>query len=259
LDPEFDEAKDRALTMAYAYLGVHVTLPADWRFPQEYSLLEAQKALLDDIRDLATSHAKFPITSDLPEDHYDGLTFSAIRPHYSEHRYNADGMRTTKLQRKQLEKGESSDLADNSGSIDSESPVSLPVAKIMEIMEDIQPTGVSAFAPSDTSLNVPEASTSHPRPVLQLNTSAEPTLLAATSTPASISNSASTIHSAQASAISSASSAHIPLPSMLDDAATRGRSQRKQQQVADYQASSTAERSRADKNAWDVYFREQET
>jgi hypothetical protein len=33
LDPEFDEAKDKALAMAYTYLGVPITLPADWRFP----------------------------------------------------------------------------------------------------------------------------------------------------------------------------------------------------------------------------------
>jgi hypothetical protein len=31
LDPEVDEAKDRAL--AYTYLGVPIALPADWRFP----------------------------------------------------------------------------------------------------------------------------------------------------------------------------------------------------------------------------------
>jgi hypothetical protein len=200
--------------MAYTYLSVPVALPADWRFPREYSLLEARKALLDDIRDLVTSHAKFPITSDLPEDHYDGLMFSVIHPHYSEHHYNTDGTRTTKLQSKQLEEGESSDLANNSGSVDSESPISLPAAKITEIMEDAQPTGVSASAPSDTSLNVPEASTSHPQLVLRLDTSAEPTLLVATSTPALISNLVSTIHSA--------SSAHIPLLSMSDDAATQG-------------------------------------
>jgi hypothetical protein len=41
LDLEFDEAKDRALAMAYVYLSVPIALPADWRFLQEYSLLKA--------------------------------------------------------------------------------------------------------------------------------------------------------------------------------------------------------------------------
>jgi hypothetical protein len=91
-----------------------------------------------------------PIISDLPEDHYDGLTFSVIFPHFSEHRYNANGTRTTKLQRKQMEEGESSDMANDSGSVDSEGPTTLPAAKIVEIMEDVQPTGTSALAPSDT-------------------------------------------------------------------------------------------------------------
>jgi hypothetical protein len=185
-------------------------------------LLEAQKALLDDVRDLATPQTMFPIISDLPEDHYDGLTFSVICPHFSEHHYNANGTRTTKLQHKQMEEGKSSNMANDSRSVDLQGPTTLPAAKIVEIMEDVQPTGMSVLAPADTSLSMTEASTSHQRLVLRLDTSAEPALLVATSTPVSISNPASTIHSVQASTISLVSSAHIPLPLTLSDTAMRG-------------------------------------
>jgi hypothetical protein len=222
LDPEVDETKDRALAMAYMYLSVPIALPAHWRILREYSLLEARKALLDNIQDLVTSCTMFPIISDLPKDHYDSLTFSVIHPHFSKHHYNANSMRTTKLQHKQLEECESSNMANDSGSVDSEDAISLPAAKIMEVMEDIQPTGMSVITPLDTSLSMPKASTSCQHPALQLNTSTEPALLAATSNPASTSNPTSTINSTQASVISTASSTNIPPPSTSSDTAAQG-------------------------------------
>jgi hypothetical protein len=165
-------------------------------------LLEAQEALLGDVQDLVTSRTSFPIISDLPKDHYDRLTFLVICPHFPEHRYNADGMRTTKLQCKQLKEGKSSDMAKDSGSVDSEGDVSPPMMKIMEVMDDIQPMGMPVVAPSDTSPSTPEVSTSRQCPVLQLDTSAELALLVATSNPMLTSNPTSTINLMQASAIS---------------------------------------------------------
>ena len=124
LDPDGDEAKDGALAMAYAYLGVPVAPSVDLRIPRAYSLREAREVMLDDVRDFVASRTTFPIISDLAEDRYDGLTFLVVRPRFSNHRYNADGTRTTKLQRKQLEEGESSDMVDDSGSVDSEGSIS---------------------------------------------------------------------------------------------------------------------------------------
>jgi hypothetical protein len=126
----------------------------DWRIPREYSLLEARKALLDDVKDLVTSCTTFPNVSDLPKNHYNGFVFLVIHPHFSEHRYNTDGTRTTKLQRKQLEAGESTDMADDSRSVESEDDNSFPATKIAEVMEDVQLTGVPTS---------PEASTLHQR------------------------------------------------------------------------------------------------
>jgi hypothetical protein len=203
LDPEVDKVKGRALALAYAYLSVPITLAAGWRIPQEYSLLEAREALLGNVRDLVTSHTSFPIISDLPEDHYNGLTFSVVCPHFPEHHYNADSMRTTKLQHKQLEEGESSDMAEDSGSVDLEGNISPPTMKIVEVMDDVQPTGVPVVAPSDTLPSAPEASTSCQRPALRLDTSAKPALLMATLNPTS------TINSTQASAVSMTSSTII--------------------------------------------------
>jgi hypothetical protein len=233
LDPEVNEAKGRALALAYTYLSVPIVLPASWRIPREYSLLEVREALLGDVRDLVTSCT--PIISDLPEDHYHGLTFSVVRPHFLEHRYNIDGTRTTKLQHKQLEEGESSDMAKDSGSVDSEGNISPPATKIVEIMDDVQPTGTPVMAPLDTSPSVQEASTSRQCPALRLDTSTEPALLTATSNPTS------TINSTQASTISTASSANIPPPSSSSDAAARGQLKKKQQRASDFQVTRQAE------------------
>jgi hypothetical protein len=75
----------------YAHLAVPISLPTDWKIPDKYSLLDARRALLDNVQGPPASHAVFPIIDELPENHYDGLTFTTIRPHYSEHHYNADG------------------------------------------------------------------------------------------------------------------------------------------------------------------------
>jgi hypothetical protein len=91
LDPEEVKAQDQDLVLAYAYLATPISLPAGWKVPNEYSLLDARKALLNNVHAPATLQATFPCITDLPEDHYDGLLFSVIRPNYSEHRYNADG------------------------------------------------------------------------------------------------------------------------------------------------------------------------
>jgi hypothetical protein len=162
----------------------------------------------------------FPIISNLPEDHHNGLTFLVVCPHFSKHHYNTDSMRTTKLQHKQLEECESSDMANDSRSVDSEGTISLPAVKIVEVMEDIQPTGMSVLTLSDTSLSImPEASTSCQRLALWLDTSAKLAFLAATLNPALTSNPASTINSTQASAISVTSSTNIPLLSTSSDVA----------------------------------------
>jgi hypothetical protein len=216
---EVNEVKGRALALAYVYLGVPIALPAGWRIPREYSLLEAREALLGNVRDLVTSCTSFPIISDLPEDHYNGLTFSVVRPHFPEHCYNTDGTRTTKLQHKQLEEGESSDMAEDSGSVDLEGNVSPPAMKIMEIMDNVQPMGMPVMAPLDTLPSAQEASMSRQHPALRLDTSAEPALLTATLNPASTSSPVSTINSTQASAVSAASSANIPPLSSLSDTA----------------------------------------
>ena len=124
LDPDGDEAKDAALAMAYAYLGVPVAPSVDLRIPRAYSLREAREVMLDNVRDFVASCTTFPIISDLAEDRYDGLTFLVVCPRFSNYHYNADGTRTTKLQCKQLEEGESSNMVDDSGSVDSEGSIS---------------------------------------------------------------------------------------------------------------------------------------
>ena len=99
------------MALAYAYLRIPISLPTDWKVPDEYSLQDTQKALLDNIHCPMTPRAKFPALSELPEDHYDYLIFSVVCPHYPEHRYNADGSRITKSQCQQMVEDESSDMA----------------------------------------------------------------------------------------------------------------------------------------------------
>ena len=49
-EPTDAQTQDRDLALVYAYLRVPISLPADWKVPDEYSLQDARKALLDDIR-----------------------------------------------------------------------------------------------------------------------------------------------------------------------------------------------------------------
>ena len=106
------------------------------------------RALLDKVQDPTDAQAVYPLISELPEDHYDGLVFTAVRPNYSELRYNADGTRTTKLQCKQLEQEESTDMAEASDSKDSDANAPRPTARIVKVMEDVQPSKATTPAPS---------------------------------------------------------------------------------------------------------------
>jgi hypothetical protein len=141
-------AEDQALAFAYSYLAIPISLPADWELPRNYALLDACRVLLDKVQDPTEVRAVYPLISGLPEDHYDGLVFTTVPPHYSELRYKADGTRTTKLQRKQLEQEESTDMAKAGGSDDSDADAPLPTAKIIEVMEDIQPSKATTPASS---------------------------------------------------------------------------------------------------------------
>jgi hypothetical protein len=215
LDPTDVKTLDRGLGLAYAYLAIPISLPADWKVPQRYSLQDARKALLDDLDCLTTPRATFSEITDLPEDHYNNLTFSVVRPQFSEHRYNADGTRTTKTQRKQLEEGESSDMAEDGGSIISEDDVSRPAVMITEVKEGLQPSNEPAPTPFEPfTLSLPDPSSLYWDSALQIDTSA------GLMPPVSTSNPASTSTSAQASAISSTSSTNIPLPSTSGNRAT---------------------------------------
>ena len=179
----------------------------------------------------------FPIILELPEDDYDGLTFSTVRPHFSEHRYNADGTRTTKLQHKQLGDCESTDMAEASESSNSAIEAPFPEAKITEIMEDVQPTEAPALADNEDppaadmqrtsafesfTLKLPDISTSLQGAALRLDTSVGP--IPSTST----SNAASMPTSALALAISSTSSADFPQPARQRET-ERSRNQRRRQ------------------------------
>ena len=142
------DAEDQALALAYSYLSTPISLPADWKLPRDYTLLDVRRALLDKVQDLTDARAVYPLISELPEDHYDGLAFIAVQPNYSELCYNADGTRTTKLQCKQLEQEESTDMAEASDSEDSDADAPRPTARIIEVMEDVQPSKATTPAPS---------------------------------------------------------------------------------------------------------------
>ena len=79
------------MALAYDFFAI-----PKWHSPENYTLLDARKAFLDNVLPPASPHFTFPIITELPEDHYDGLTFSVIHPQYSEARYNADSTWTTK-------------------------------------------------------------------------------------------------------------------------------------------------------------------
>ena len=138
----------------------------------------------------------------------------------------------TKLQCKQLEQEESTNMAEASDSEDSDADAPRPTARIVEVMEDVQPSKATTPAPSRREedkvmvatsssstldsfhLNLPETSSMSQRATLQLDTSGQ--------TPStSVPNVASTPSSAQASTISSAqasaSSANLPFPTWQEE------------------------------------------
>jgi hypothetical protein len=118
--------------------------------------------LLDDLDCLTTLRATFSDITDLPEDHYDNLPFLVVHPQFSEHCYNADGTWTTKMQCKQLEEGEGSDMAEDRGSIISKDEVSRPAAKIMEVMEGLQSSKEPAPKPFEPfTFSLPDLSSSY--------------------------------------------------------------------------------------------------
>ena len=129
------------------------------------------------------------LSPDCQKNHYDGLIFTTILPHYLELHYNADGTRTTKLQCKQLEQEESTDMAEASGSDDLDADTLPPMAKIIKVMEDIQPLKSTMPTPSHVEenkvtaeasslsalntfhLNLPESSSTSQHSALWLDTS----------------------------------------------------------------------------------------
>jgi hypothetical protein len=129
-----------------------------------------------------------------------------------------------------------------------------PSDKIVEIMEDVQPTGEPSTSPLDSlRLALPTPSVSSQAPVLQLDTAITLAL------PASSSNPASSSTSAPASALSSASSANAPSHSRSEAVSHRGRTSRRQQRSSGFPRSSKPPtRAQAGKQSWDQYFEGQE-
>jgi hypothetical protein len=107
----------------------------------------------------------------------------------------------------------------------------------------------SAFQPF--TLSVPDAPVSHQGVALQLDTSAEPTL----STPTS--NAALMPTSAQASGLSSSSSAYHPPPARQEES-EQSQAQRRRQRASEHRATPRTKLPRANRDAWDNYFRDQE-
>jgi hypothetical protein len=266
----FDSAKaddkDKDLAIAYAFLKVPIQLPEAWKIPDDYSLQDAQAALLSDGRGSARNRLSFPIIELLPDTDYDALEFCKVRPRYAEHRYNADGTRLNKQQRKDYDEGESSDMVDDEGSeVGSIGDAPFPADKIVEITDDAQPVDETAsqiVLPADEpsvqpldrfllALPIPTTPSRSLLPQLDTALSLIP--------PASISNPTSASTSAPASAVSSASSANAPAHPRGGAYTRRGRTQRRQERAAGYQRSSRPpSRPQAGREVWDQYFERQE-
>lgn len=263
INPNDIDDQDRELAIAYAFLRVPINCPESWTIPGKYTLRNAQATLLEHKRSSGVMPLSFPSLHDLKGDDYDALEFVDVRPKYPAHRYNADGTRRTKQQRKDYDEGESSDVASDSGSdysIDDEPGPSQ--TKITEVMEDIQPTSALVVAPAgpvppatqpldSVHLEVPSLPTAGQTPALRLDTSGT-----TATNPAS--TSVSTPTSAQTSAISSSSSANVSSPFRNEPSASRGRASRRQLRSSGYQrpARSTP-RPQTDRGGWDRYFEEQ--
>ena len=164
------DSRDRELAIAYAYLKVPIELPSDWVIPRNYSLLNAQAALLSEGRGSVMGCLAFSVIPELPGDDYDALVFSDVRPNFSTHRYNADGLRLTKQQRKEQNDEESSDMYEDDGS-ETSPKGDAPAGKITEIMEDVQPTNEWEVQPwKPLRLALPDPPTPPQDPDLRLDT-----------------------------------------------------------------------------------------
>ncbi len=258
LDTANVDIQDRDLAIAYAFLRVPINLPSNWKIPSQYSLRDAQAALLSEGRGSVLGHLTFPVLEQLPGDDYDALVFSDVRPNFPSHRYSADGMRLTKQQRKDQAEEISSDMYENEGS-GSEPVENAPSGKITEVMEDIQPTGtlvLRSFHP--VRLDSPEPPSSSRGPALRLDTVSDLVPLIPTSNPASASTSAPA--SAVSSAFSSASSSfQAPAQPWREPATRQGRTARRKHRAREYPGSSRPpQRTEASRETWNQYFESRE-
>ena len=263
-DPVNANDKDKELALAYAFLKVPIKLPDSWAIPENYSLQEAQAALFSEGQGSATGRLTFSTILELPETDHDALVFSRVRPQCPEHRYNTDGSRLTKLQRKEHNDGESTDMAEDEGSeVGSAGDAPFPADKIVEITEDTimtdDPSLQSRQAADETAtqplddifLELPILSAPGQTP-LQLDTAL------GLRPPTSTSNPASASTSAPASAVSSASSFNDPSLPRSGAYPHRGCSSRRQQRSSAYPRTSRPSRSQAGRDAWEQYFEDQE-
>lgn len=255
---EFEHAtahpKNRDLALAYVFLNIPLTLPSTWAIPVNYSLHDAQAALLSEGRGSATGRLTFDTIFELPGDDHDALDFGQVRPNYSMHRYNSDGSRLTKQQRKDIADEESSDMANDEGSdIEPREDALFPSDKIVEIMDDVQPTGEPTLSPLDSlhfALPAPSTRSHAPSPRRETALTLAP--------PASASGPASSSTSAPNSAISSASSANAPLRTRSDATPYQDRASRKRQRSSGFPRSSKPPpRSQAGRQDWEQYFESQ--
>jgi hypothetical protein len=251
LDSDTADPADRNLALAYNFFAVPIALSPEWHSPENYTLLDARKAFLDNVLFPASPRFTFPTITELPEDHYDGLTFSVVHPQYSEARYNADGTRTTKRQRKLQEEGESSDMATGEDSINSDDDLPYPPARIFEDMEEIRPGNVTAVTTGEPSSSAASSRAKPLAPHLHLDTQLTPPTLPSNPTSASVST--------HVSATSSASLPSISVPSEPGSTSELSRDQRQRLRASNPSASRRTERRpRTSSAAWDAYFRGQE-
>ena len=129
---------------------------------------------------------------------------------------------------------ESSNMAKDDGSADSEDYDANPGVTINEVMEDVQPTDTPT-ASSKPLASSTEPSVMHQSPVLQLNTSAGTTSLVPTT------SSASTAASPQTSTNPSLSPASPFPPLASGSATTMSQDQKRNQRAKEHLASSRAE------------------
>ena len=166
-----------------------IELPTTWTIPQGYSLRDTQAVLLSEDHSSVAGCLSFPILQGLPGTDYNALVFSDMRPNFSVHRYNTDGIWLTKQQWQEQVNEENSDMYKDEGSANEHDGVA-PSGKITE---DIQLSGEPTLALlKSLRLALPVPPVSRQEPALQLDTAgslAPPGLI---SNPASASASAPT-------------------------------------------------------------------